>query len=290
MQVTETQRITIVGAGLAGTLLSLLLAQRGFRVDLFERNPDQRSGTAPAGPSFNLALAERGRHALRMAGLLKTVDRFTIPMRGRMLHDLYGRLTLQPYGKDESEVIYSTHRALLNNTMLDAAEATGNLRLYFDHKLKDVDWDSDRLCFEDAASECEYRHPFDVLIGADGGGSAVRRSMNKIADLAVSEELLEHGYRELRIPADENGNFRMDPHALHIWPRGGFMLIALPNADGSFTVTLFLSNEGDPGFSRLRDWSQQLQFMQKHFPDTLPLLTGLEDDFRHNHHSHRKLF
>ena len=145
MQVTETRRITIIGAGMAGTLLAVLLAQRGFKVDLFERNPDQRGGNAPAGRSINLALAERGRHALRMAGLLQTVDRFTIPMRGRMLHDIAGQLKLQPYGKDESEVIYSTHRALLNNAMLDAAEATGNLRLYFDHRLRDIDWDSDRL-------------------------------------------------------------------------------------------------------------------------------------------------
>ncbi len=289
LKVGDTGRITIAGAGLAGTLLAVLLSRKGFGVDLFERNPDPREDAAPGGRSINLALAERGRNALNLAGLLEQVDAFTIPMRGRMLHDTEGQLTLQPYGKDESEVIWSTHRARLNITMLDAAEASGKIRCYFDHLLSDVDWAAQSLSFS-RADGATHQHQFEVLIGADGGGSAVRQAMASVADLGISEEMLGHGYLELSIPANESGDFQMDPHALHIWPRGGYMLIALPNSGGSFTVTLFLPNEADagegdlgeggPSFGQLTDWPRQKQFMQDQFPDAMPLLAGLEADFR----------
>ncbi len=282
LKVGDTGRITIAGAGLAGTLLAVLLSRKGFEVDLFERNPDPRKDAAPAGRSINLALAERGRHALKLAGLLEQVDSFTIPMRGRMLHDTEGQLTLQPYGKDESEVIWSTHRAQLNRTMLDAAEASGKIRCYFDHMLTGVDWAAQSLSCSKANGENPHQHQFEVLIGADGGGSAVRQAMESVVELGISTESLGHGYRELTIPPDGNGDFQMDPHALHIWPRGGFMLIALPNYGGSFTVTLFLSNEGDPGFDRLTDWARQKQFMQNQFPDVMPLFMDLETDFCDN--------
>ncbi len=281
MQVSATREVVIVGAGLAGTLLALLLARRGFRVEVFERNPDPRGGHAAAGRSINLALAERGRHALRLAGMLEAVDRFTLPMRGRMLHDLDGHLTLQPYGADASEVIYSTHRALLNRTLLDAAEQTGQVQVHFDHRLEHVDWHERHLAFRDPQGSRQI-HPFEVLIGADGAGSAVREAMSAIEDLGVSEELLDHGYRELTITPAADGGFRTDPHALHIWPRGGFMLIALPNMDGSFTATLFLPNDGKPGFAQLATWPAQQDFMHHQFPDAVPLLTRLQADFRDN--------
>jgi kynurenine 3-monooxygenase len=281
-KIRDTEKITIVGAGLAGSLLAVLLAKKGFQVDLFERNHDPRKAGPATGRSINLALAERGRHALRLAGLIEEVDRFTIPMRGRMLHSIDGRLTLQKYGKDESEVIWSTHRAELNKVMLNAAEASDKVRIFFDHIVTSIDWETNSLNCAAPADENSHAHQFEVLIGADGGGSAIRKAMGAVTDLGVSEDILEHGYRELSIPADEAGEFQMDPNALHIWPRGGFMIIALPNSGGSFTVTLFLSNHENPGFEHLKDWPSQQQFIEKHFPDIKSLLNDLEADFRDN--------
>ena len=278
MRISDTRKITIAGAGLAGSLLAVFLSRRGFAVDVFERNPDPRSGSAPAGRSINLALAERGRHALQLAGLLTEVDRNTIPMRGRLLHQPGGALSLQPYGKDASEVIWSAHRERLNCCLLDAAQANPNVSLHFDRKLEDVDWQARSLRCSDQRGN-SHEHGFEVLIGADGGGSAVRNALLRVTELGVSEELLEHGYRELTMPPGPDGAHPMDPNALHIWPRGGFMLIALPNADGSFTATLFLANEGDPGFARLQDWPAQNAFMREHFPDAVPLLSRLREDF-----------
>ncbi len=277
MKVADTRTITIAGAGLAGTLLAVLLARRGFHVQVFERNPDQRFDEAPAGRSINLALAERGREALRMAGIEQEVDTFTIPMRGRMLHDLEGNLVLQPYGASEDEVIWSTHRSLLNTTLLDAAEATGRVDIRFNHALDSVDWDQKKLRFMDGSEAS-----FEVLVGADGGGSAVRNALAEVIDLGVTEELLDHGYRELTIPETEDGSFAMDPHALHIWPRGGYMTIALPNSDGSFTVTLFMANQGEPSFESLSTWESQEAFCREQFPDAFPLLTWLREDFEDN--------
>lgn len=278
-------RLTLVGAGMAGTLLAVLLAKRGFRIELFERNPDPRHGGAPAGRSVNLALGERGRHALRLAGLLEEVDEFAIPMRGRMLHDLDGATRLQPYGKDESEVIFSVHRARLNECLLNAAEAVEGVRIHFDHRLEDIDWDENRASFARAGEDGPVTHDFEAIIGADGAGSAVRRAMSGAADLGVSEELLATGYKELTIPAAADGSHRLDPNALHIWPRGGFMLIGLANADGSFTMTLFLDNESHdstPGFDQLRDWPAQRRFMYDNFADAVAMMPELKSEFRDN--------
>ncbi len=281
----DNKTVTLIGAGMAGTLLAVLLAKRGYRIELFERNPDPRKGGAPAGRSVNLALGERGRYALRQAGLLAKVDAFAIPMRGRMLHDLDGSMRLQPYGKDESEVIYSVHRARLNECLLDAAEALDGVKIHFDHRLDEIDWAKGRARLVHTRTETELSHDFDALIGLDGAGSAVRQSMNGEMELGVSEELLETGYKEFSIPAGEDGRHQLDPNALHIWPRGGFMLIALANSDGSFTLTLFLDNEahGDmPGFDQLGDWPAQRAFMEEQFVDAVPLITRLEEEFRDN--------
>lgn len=282
---SSTGTVTIVGAGMAGTLLAVLLAKRAYSIELFERNPDPRKGNAPAGRSVNLALGERGRHALRLAGLLEEVDDFSIPMRGRMLHDLEGNTRLQPYGKDESEVIYSVHRAKLNECLLDKAEALNGVRIRFERRLAEVDWKRSEAHFADPVSGLDPPHSFDVLIGADGGGSALRQAMLTQTDLGVSEELLATGYKELTIPAAADGSHLLDPNALHIWPRGGFMLIGLANADGSFTMTLFLDNQAHgvtPGFDRLQDWGAQQAFMREHFPDAVPLMPQLEQEFRDN--------
>lgn len=282
MNAKPVGRVTIIGAGMAGTLLAVLLAKRGYTVELFERNPDPRRGQAPAGRSVNLALGERGRHALKQGDLLDRVDAFSIPMRGRMLHDLDGGTRLQPYGKDESEVIYSVHRARLNECLLDAAEAFDEVRVHFERRLERVDWDS-RMAHFAADNEIGLSHEFDVLIGADGAGSALRRAMSEVADLGISEELLETGYKELTIPARSEGDHQLDPNALHIWPRGGFMLIGLANADGSFTMTLFLDNKAKdemPGFDQLGDWPAQRAFMAGQFPDAVAMMPNLEAEFR----------
>jgi len=276
--------VTIIGAGMAGTLLAVLLAKRGYRIELFERSPDPRKGNAPAGRSVNLALGERGRHALGVGGLLGEVDAFSIPMRGRMLHDPQGETRFQPYGKDESEVIYSVHRARLNHCLLNAADALDEVEIHFDHRLDDIDWDQGQAIFA-GPDGSERRHGFETMIGADGAGSALRKAMQSAADLGVSEELLDTGYKELTMPAAPDGSHQLDTNALHIWPRGGFMLIGLANADGSFTMTLFLDNEGRgdmSGFDQLGDWRAQRAFMQENFPDAVPLMPHLESEFREN--------
>ena len=280
MSKTSRDTITVVGAGLAGTLLAVLLGQQGWRVALYERNPDPRRQRRPSGRSINLAIGERGRHALRRAGLLEAVDRFTLPMRGRTMHDEHGGLTHQPYGSDPREVVYSVHRARLNRVLLDAAEATGRVSLHFGQALERIDFDQRELHL--AGGDGHRRARYDVLVGADGGGSAVRRALAARHDLGVSEEVLEHGYLELEFPPGEGGAFRMAPDALHIWPRGDFMLIALPNPGGSFTGTLFLSRSGEPGFDGLRDWPTQRAFLEREFPDAVPLLGDPEGDFRDN--------
>lgn len=277
MKIADTGTVTVLGAGLAGALLATLLAQRGFSVTVYERNPDPRSGGVRGGRSINLALAARGRHALRLAGLLDGVDRFTLPMGGRMMHSEWGELTHQSYGATEDEVIWSTHRSRLNTLLLDAAEASGRVTLHFGQELETVDWDARRLRFADGGEA-----PFEVLLGTDGAGSAVRRAMDETDDLGVSEELLDHGYLELTLPPTAQDTFALDPTALHIWPRGGFMMIALPNDDRSFTGTLFLPREGDVSFARLDDWMHQEDFFRLHFPDAVPLLPRLREDFRDN--------
>lgn len=282
--------VTIIGAGMAGVALAILLAKRGYTVELFERNPDPRLGGAPAGRSVNLALGERGLHCLKLCGLLETVHEFAIPMRGRMLHDPAGNTRLQPYGKDDSEVIYSVHRARLNECLLNAASALDRVSLNFDRELQEIRWDEKEARFVNRKSAGDQqwsviRHRFETLIGADGGGSVVRKHLEKALGIRFSEELLDTGYKELTIPAVADGSHQLDPNALHIWPRGGFMLIGLANADGSFTMTLFLDNKGtaeQPGFDQLEDWPAQKAFMEKEFPDAVPLLADLEEEFRDN--------
>ncbi|NNE05035.1 MAG: FAD-dependent monooxygenase, partial [Xanthomonadales bacterium] len=213
MKVRQTRKITIAGAGLAGSLLAVMLARKGFRVDVFERNPDPRLAGSLGGRSINLALAERGRHALRRAGLMEDVDAYTIPMRGRMMHALDGNQTFQPYGKDDSEVIWSTHRARLNLGMLEAADRRERVKLYFRHRLQSIDWDKRELVCAALDGDETHKHGFDILIGTDGAGSSVRQAMSEVTDLGVSVELLDHGYKELNIPPGTDGDFQLDPNA-----------------------------------------------------------------------------
>lgn len=287
--------VTIIGAGLVGGLLATLLAQRGFRVEVFERRPDPRRYGFLGGRSINLALAERGWHGLRVAGLQQRMQPIAVMMRGRMVHHLDGRTELLSYGRDDSEVIWSVSRGALNMTLLDAAEAAG-ARIAFDRRLEAVDWNASIATFVDDTGTA-HRHQFPSLLGADGAGSALRAAMARVAGLGERFEPLDHGYKELEIPAIATPDalvsaegfrgFAMEPNALHIWPRGNYMCIALPNAEGSFTVTLFLANGSRadsraPSFAGIKTAPEVRAFFERDFADAVPLMPEYESDFGRN--------
>jgi kynurenine 3-monooxygenase len=273
------REITLVGAGLVGALLGTLLAQRGFSVTLFERRPDPRKAGFLGGRSINLALAERGWHGLRLAGLAETLRPLAVMMRGRMVHARDGSTNLQRYGRDDSEVIWSINRGRLNMALLDAAEAAG-AQVHFDQRLTKVDWNSSTLQLADESGAMRT-HQAATIIGADGAGSALRAALAQQIDLGERFELLDHGYKELEIPS-RAGQFAMEPNALHIWPRGNYMCIALPNAERSFTVTLFLPNHGEPSFDTVNSASAARALFARDFADALALIPDLEHDFEHN--------
>jgi kynurenine 3-monooxygenase len=284
------QQITLIGGGLVGALLAQQLAGRGFKVDVFEKRPDPRIAGFVGGRSINLALAERGLHALRQAGLADDVLQRAVMMRGRMVHTRDGRSGLQRYGVDDSEVIWSVSRGALNMLLLDAAEAAG-VSFHFGQSLVDANFDAGRIRLADEAGITrEIDAP--VVIGADGAGSALRAAMNQHAPLGERVEALGHAYKELEIPpagtlsaelVDRSGGhdqFALEPHALHIWPRGGYMCIALPNTEGSFTVTLFLPAQGaHPSFATLPDARAARAFFEHDFPDVLPLIPDFANDY-----------
>lgn len=276
-----SKHITLIGAGLAGAVLATLLVQRGWRVDVFEKRGDPRLKGYLGGRSINLALAERGRHALRLAGADEAVMQHAVMMRGRMVHFLDGRTDLQRYGRDDSEVIWSVHRGELNVILLDIAERAG-ARLHFDRGLASVDFDARIARFADPRDGSAHEAPFVSLVGADGAGSALRGSMATQAELGERTEFLGHSYKELEIPPAADGGFSIEPNALHIWPRGRYMCIALPNDERTFTVTLFLPNEGDPSFATVRNGAEARALFERDFADALALIPNLEQDFERN--------
>lgn len=281
MSPTPDRHITIIGAGLAGALLATLLARRGWQVDVYEKRGDPRLQGYAGGRSINLALAERGRHALRLAGADDAVMRQAVMMRGRMVHFPDGRTDLQRYGRDDSEVIWSVHRGELNVVLLDIAEAAG-AKLHFHRGLSVVDFDARVATFSDPRDDSDHRIVFRALVGADGAGSALRAAMSAHGDLGERIEPLGHSYKELEIPPGDDGSFRIEPNALHIWPRGRYMCIALPNDERTFTVTLFLPNQGDPSFETVRNGDEARALFSRDFADALPLIPRLEHDFEHN--------
>lgn len=281
MTASSDRRITIIGAGLAGALLATLLARRGWQVDVYEKRGDPRVRGYGGGRSINLALAERGRHALRLAGADDAVMEQAVMMRGRMVHFADGRTDLQRYGRDDSEVIWSVHRGELNVILLGIAEAAG-ARLHFDRGLSGVDFDRRIATFRDDRDGSQHPHEFRSLVGADGAGSALRQAMAAHGELGERTEPLGHSYKELEIPPADDGAFRIEPNALHIWPRGRYMCIALPNDERTFTVTLFLPNEGEPSFASVRDGADARALFARDFADALPLIPALEHDFEHN--------
>jgi kynurenine 3-monooxygenase len=272
--------IAIVGAGLVGSLQAILFAKQGYQVDVYERRSDMRSAEIVAGRSINLALSDRGWKALQLAGVDKEVRKMAIPMKGRMMHAVDGALTFQPYGK-EGQAIYSVSRGGLNAKLMDEAEQYENVRFHFNQRCVDIDLDSNTLKLEGNGGNGKAVQA-SRIVGTDGAFSAVRARLQKTDRFNYSQFYLDHGYKELVIPADADGNHQLDKNALHIWPRGEFMLIALANLDGSFTCTLFFPFEGTHSFRSLDTIDKVLQFFESVFPDALALMPTLKSDYFEN--------
>ena len=277
----SSKSITLVGAGLTGPLLALSLAERGFQVDIYERRPDMRKGEVSAGRSINLAVSTRGIHALRQAGLWEEMRRIIVPMKGRMMHSVEGKITFQPYGRNENEVINSISRADLNIALVNAAEARG-VRFHFNERCAGIDLKTAELRLRDEISGKERSTQAQVVIGTDGSASAIRLEMLKLGRFNFSQQYLDYGYKELTITAHPDGSHRMDPNALHIWPRGSYMLIALPNIDGTFACILFLPFQGEPSFKQIGTETDLHDLFRKQFPDALSLMPHLTQQFFDN--------
>jgi kynurenine 3-monooxygenase len=276
------QTITLIGAGLSGSLLAIYLAKRGYQVEVYEKRGDMRKMPVEAGRSINLALSARGIRALQAIGIADTVLQTAIPMYGRMLHSLEGALTFVRYGKDDSEYINSISRAGLNQALLEVADEFPNVNFHFQHVLLEVDLEHNQLIFNDLQNKTSKKITSDLNICTDGAGSVVRQAMVQKGITQESVDFLSHGYKELHIPPTANGGFQMEKNALHIWPRGAYMLIALPNADGSFTCTLFFPNEGDISFAGLDTADKVQAFFEEKFADSIPLIPHLTEEFLHN--------
>jgi len=276
---SKDKQLVIVGAGLVGSLLACYLGRRGYAVDLYERRPDPRSAAVERGRSINLALSERGLDALRRIDLVDTVMAPALPMHGRMIHGLDSTTTFQSYSANGDRAINSISRSALNETLLDAAEATPGVTLHFNARLASYDLDSNTLTFE-SAGVVESRAA-DVVLATDGFGSIVRQELASRGRVSVVTDALDFGYKELTIPP-KDGEFAMDPDALHIWPRGASMMIALPNPDRTFTCTLFWPKTGDEGFDALETEQQILDHFNRVYPDAVPLMPTLVEDYQYN--------
>ncbi len=274
----KEETITLIGAGLNGPLLALGLVRRGFRVEIYERRPDMRHARMSAGRSINLALSTRGIHALSQAGLWGEMRDIIIPMKGRMMHAVTSNLTFQPYGKNESEVINSISRAELNIALMNAAEAQG-VKISFQQRCMRMDVRTGALELRDENTGEERILEASVVIGCDGSASAIRNGMLNLNRFNFSQQYLDYGYKELTIPANPGGKHALETNALHIWPRGNYMLIALPNVDGTFACILFLPFEGADSFAQLPTHSAVREFFQTRFPDVIPLMPDLVENF-----------
>ena len=281
----KRETITLVGAGLAGSLLAVFLARRGFRVEVYEKRPDIRresAGAGSAGRSINLAMSVRGLHALHQVGLKDEVLGMAIPMTGRLIHPVEGEQVLQPYGQRDEEVIYSVSRGELNRVLVSAAERQDGVRFHFNARCTGVEFRTGVLYIRDDATNHVHSLRPRRIIGVDGSASAIRTAMMNAGRFDLSQQYLTHGYKELTIPAGPDGAYRMAPNALHIWPRGLYMLIALPNLDGSFTCTLFFPHEGEYSFDSLLEPEQVLDFFGRQFPDATALMPDLATLYRGN--------
>jgi len=281
----KKNKTIIVGAGLCGSLLALRLAQRGYKVEVYESRPDLRTTDISAGRSINLALSDRGLKALRLCGMEDKAREICIPMSGRLMHDDKGDTFSSDYSGRENEFINSISRGNLNAILLDAAEQHENVNIHFNIKCEHIDIENTVAHFKEYRTKESFSVNADVIFGADGAGSSLRKSYvsERKFLFSYSQEYLNHGYKELEIPADSSGNHQISNQHLHIWPRGAFMLIALPNMDGSFTVTLFLSyDEGEFNFENLTTEEKITAFFEKEFPDALALIPNIKEEFINN--------
>jgi kynurenine 3-monooxygenase len=297
-------KFVLIGSGLAGGLMAAYLGRRGYEVDLYERRGDPREGNIVGGRSINLALSTRGIYALEQLGIADEVLGHAIPMRGRMIHDKSGALHFSAYDRDPNKFINSIGRAALNTTVIEAAQRYPNVRVHFNHRCTDVELNSavaHLVASPIEAAELATSKPTqggsaadpneqetisvhgDCIVGLDGAFSAVRQSMQKrIRSFDYDESYLAHGYKELTIPPGPGGRWLMEKNALHIWPRKSFMMIALPNPDGSFTCTLFWEFEGPRSFATTKSDDEVRRFFDDEFPDAVPLMSNLLEDFKNN--------
>ena len=280
----KKEKILIVGAGLCGSMLALRMAQRGYQVVVYESRSDLRKSDISAGRSINLALSNRGLKALRMAGVEEKARELCIPMKGRLMHDVASNTFESNYSGRQGEFINSISRGDLNGLLLTEAEKYSNVKIHFNTRCLEVDIETKIASFQSFDSEKQFTVQADVIFGTDGAGSSLRKSYEKqFPEFSVTQDFLTHGYKELEIPADKNGNHVISKEYLHIWPRGDYMLIALPNMDGSFTVTLFLSySEGLYNFDNLITEEKIIEFFKKDFPDTLSLIPDILKEFENN--------
>ena len=273
-----SKNITIIGAGLVGSLLSIYISKRGYKVSVYEKRPDLRKNRISAGKSINLALSDRGWRGLEGVGIADEIRKVAIPMKGRMIHNTDGKINFQPYGK-EGQAIYSVSRGGLNCVLMDLAEKNG-AEFFYNERCTNIDLNSATSIFENAETKKLSEIKAERIFGTDGAFSAARLQLQLSTDrFEYSQNYLEHGYKELVIPATASADFAMEPNALHIWPRGQFMLIALPNLDKSYTCTLFFPFEGEKSFAALDTAEKMLDFFKKTFPDAVPLMPTLEQDY-----------
>ncbi len=274
-------KITIVGAGLVGTLEAIFLAKRGFEVDIYEKRSDPRTKGYVGGRSINLALSDRGWKALERAGIKESIQQIAIPMYGRTIHSEKGDITYQPYGKND-QAIYSVSRGELNIQLIKEASKYKNIQFFFDHHLENIEFEKNELYFTDKKTHHLTSVVAERVISAEGAYSEIRNKMEKRMLFNYSQEYISHGYKEVKMPANGDGAHKMEKNTLHIWPRKDFMLIALPNLDGTFTCTLFLSHEGENAFSKLDTWPKYKTFFKQEFPDAFALIPELEKEYEEN--------
>jgi kynurenine 3-monooxygenase len=272
--------VRIVGAGPTGALLAILLQRRGHIVELYEARADPRGCPTDSGRSINLALADRGIHALQLAGVFEELKSALLPMRGRFIHPAQGHPSLQLYGQRPNELIYSISRHRLNQSLIELAARLPGVSIHFEHRFETADFDSQTALIRDLRHDRLVSVPMQPLLATDGAGSLMRRGMSALQLIDAHETDLEHGYKELSIPADPAGRHRMAADALHIWPRGNYMLIALPNEDGSFTATLFLAKKGELSFETLTDTAAIENFLASSFPDARELMPHCVAEFK----------
>lgn len=273
--------IRLIGGGLTGPLLGIELVRRGFEVEIYEKRPDMRRVGMSAGRSINLALSARGIHALNQAGLWSQMQRIITPMKGRMIHSSDSKTTFQPYSRNEADVNNAISRAELNIALMNAAEEHG-VKIHFQMRCTGMDLRNGTVQFRQEESGKAESIEAEVVIGCDGSASAIRGEMLKKTRFNFSQQYLDYGYKELTIPASSGGKHLLEPHALHIWPRGNYMLIALPNTDGTFGCILFLPFEGKDSFAQLSTNHEILDFFQSRFPDVIALMPELAQMFEMN--------